>query len=78
LFIKLLVVHSTQIVVMECNMPQFGTEDVKFAAVLKNDFIVEAEECFLGWVCLFILYECFPDFGFLKDEYFDYGSVGTE
>ena len=63
---------------MKCNMPEFGAKDVKFAAVFKNDFVIEAEESFLGWVRLFILYECFPDFGFFKDEYFDYSSVGTE
>ncbi len=63
---------------MKCDMPQFWAEDVKFAAVFKNYFVVETEECFLSRVCLLILHECFPDFGFFKDEYFDYGSIRTE
>ena len=48
LLVKLLIVHSAQVVVMKCNMPEFGAKDVKFAAVFKNDFVIEAEESFLG------------------------------
>lgn len=63
---------------MKSYMSEFRAEDVEFAAIFEDDFVVEVEECSLSWVCLLILYESFPDFGFFKDEYFDYSSVGTE
>jgi hypothetical protein len=57
---------------------EFGAEDVHFAAVLENDFVVEAGHGFFCLVDFCVLDEGFPNFGLLEDEYFDDGAVGAE
>ena len=52
-------------------MFQFRMENVHFAAILKDDFIIELRKGLRGRVRMDVLDEGFPDFGFFEDEYFD-------
>ena len=54
---------------------QFRSEDVHFAAIFKNDLIVEMIQCFFSLWGVVVLDKGFPDLCFLEDEYFDDGSV---
>ena len=59
-------------------MLQLRPEDVHFASILEDDFVVEVGEgslCFWG---VGILDKCFPYFCFFEYEYFDDGSVWAE
>ena len=52
-------------------MLEFGVENVHFAAIFEDDFVVELGKGFGCGFRVFVLDEGFPDFGFLEDEYFD-------
>jgi len=40
LILKRLVVYASEVVIVELYVSEFGTEDVHFAAILKDDFVV--------------------------------------
>ena len=63
---------------MKLDMFELGMEDVHFAAVLEDDFVIELIK---GFNCRFGMTELnksFPDFGLLEDEYFDNLAEGSE
>ena len=63
---------------MKLDMFELGMEDVHFAAVLEDDFVIELIKglnCRLGTT---ELNKSFPDFGLLEYEYFDDLAEGGE
>jgi uncharacterized protein YhhL (DUF1145 family) len=76
--IQFLIVDTSQIIIMEGNMSEFRPKDIHFTPILKDNFVVEMNKCFFSWFNFSILDECFPNFSFLEDQYFDNHTVGTE
>lgn len=76
--LEVFVVNASQIVVLELNVFELRVEDVHFAAVFEDNFVVEILQgvgCRRG---VFEFDEGFPDLGLLEDEDFDDFSKGDE
>lgn len=67
LLLKIWVVDSSEIGVLKFNVFELRSEDIHFAAILKNDFIVEARQSFFCTHHRLILDEGFPNLGLFKD-----------
>lgn len=78
LLLEGLVVDSSQVVIVELDMLEFGSEDVHLAAVFEDDLVVEMQEGLLALFDLRVLDKRLPDFGLLEDEDLDNGAVGAE
>jgi hypothetical protein len=78
LFLQGLVVDSPQVVVLELDVLQLGAEDIHFASILEDSFIVQVEEGFFCRVGIGVLHKRFPNLSLLKDEDFDDRAVGGE
>lgn len=78
LLVELLIVDPSEIIVMEGHMFEFGAEDVHLASVLKDNFVVEVSKCFFSGVDLCVLHKGLPNLRLLKDQNFNYCSVGAE
>lgn len=76
--LEVFVIDTSQIVVLELDVFQLRVEDVHFAPVFEDDFVVELLEGVQGGLRVFELDEGFPDFGLLKDEDFDDFSKRNE
>ena len=76
--IQFLIVDTSQIIIMEGNMPEFRPKDVHFTPILKDNFVIELYECFFCWFYFSVLDKCFPNLSLLENEYFDDDTVRTE
>ena len=68
---QILVIYSSQVIILKLNMLEFGVENVHFATIFENDFIIQLTKCLGCRFRFFVLDEGFPDFGLFEDEYFD-------
>jgi hypothetical protein len=75
---QILVIYSSQVIILKLHMLEFGVENVHFATILKNDFVIQLVKSLGCRFRFFVLDEGFPNFGFFKDEYFDYLAKRNE
>ncbi len=64
---EFLIVYSSKIIIMKLYMFEFGSKDIHFASILKDDFVVELRESFFCFFNIGIFNKCFPNFSLLEN-----------
>lgn len=72
---QVLVVHSSQIIVLKLNFFQFWMKNIDFAPIFKDHLIVQVYQGFSRWTWVLVLDERFPDFRLFKNQNFYYLSI---
>lgn len=78
LLLEGLVVDSSEVIIVEGDVLEFGSEDVHLAAILKDDLIIQMQQCFFGFLNLRVFNKGLPDLGLFEDEDLDNGAIGAE